>query len=269
MSVTPSSVSRVPLLVHPPVPDASPWLGWGGVPYRIHGVDLQAVEFLLPEHSRLVFQPNTFICGAGIDQLHISWGNSILDPFRRTWSGEKAVLQQVVPQGQPAQVYIGGMQIGRVIPILVTPTRPVICQRGAFLAGLGDLTISVAFTRRMRAGLFGKQGLVFQRVTGNGVLFVHAAGVVVDWTLPDDRVVRVSTNNILAFDATVGYDVQFSGGVMALMFGGQGAFLSQLQGPGRVLVQSIDQNTLLKHATPDIGIFGTADTSATATSRGA
>lgn len=206
--------------------------------------------------DRLVFQPNSFLCGAGgIDQLHVSWGRNLLDPLRRNWAGEQAVLQQVVCDGRPARVVVGGANFGKIIPVDIHPDMPFVCQKGAFLAATGEVEVTVAFTRRLRAGIFGRQGSVFQRLTGNGRAFLHAAGTVIDWTIPDEQVVRVSTRNVLGFEASVGYDIQFSGGALTLMFGSQGAFLSQLQGPGRVLVQSVDQDSLFKNITKTPRIF--------------
>lgn len=235
--------SSLLLPTEPPVPDATPWLAWERVPYRIHGTDVQAVEVLLHEGQRIIFQPRGFVCGIGIDQLHISWGDGLLDPIRRAWAGEEGILQQVVAS-QPASVVIGGDGFGRIVPVAITPERPLICQRGAFLGGLGEIDISIAFTRRLRAGFLGRQGAVFQRISGHGLVFLHAAGVVLDWVVPDERVVRVSTRNILAFDASVGYDLQFAGGALTLLLGTQGAFLSQLQGPGRMLIQTVDHGVL-------------------------
>lgn len=236
---------------------ATPWVETGPVPYRIHGHDIQSVEFAVAVGARVLIQPNSFLCGAGgVDQLHVSWGRRLLDPVRRTWAGEQGVMQQVVGAERPARVVVGGAQFGKIIAVPVRPGRQLICQRGALLAATGEIDISVAFTRRLRVGLLGRQGVVFQRLSGDGEVFLHAAGMVVDWTIPDDSVVRSSTNNILAFEDSVGYDLQFSGGLMTLMFGGQGMFLSQLQGPGRVLIQSVDQNVLFKSVASSPKMFG-------------
>lgn len=230
----------------------SPWFTDGPVPFRILGEDVQEVEFVLEPGQRITLQPNTFVCAAGgVSSLGITWGRRLMDPFYRRWSGEAAVLQEILCEHEPARVVLGAQQIGRIIRMKVTPDRGVIAQRGAFIAATGSVDLGIAFTSRLRAGLFGRQGIVFQRITGEGDVFLHALGTVNDWVLPPGKIARVSTNNILAFDASVGYDVQFSGGALTLLFGGQGFFLSQLEGPGRIVIQSIDHDafttTLAKH----------------------
>lgn len=225
----------------------SPWYTDGPIPFRILGEDIQEAEFLLRPGDRIVLQPRTFVVAAGgVRSLGITWGRRLLDPIYRQWSGEAPVLQEIVCEDRPARVVLGGQQIGRIVRMKVTPECPVICQRGAFIASTGNIDLGVAFTRRLRAGFFGGQGIVFQRATGSGDLFLHALGTINDWWIPPNQIVRVSTNNILAFDASVGYDVQLSGGLLTLMFSGEGFFLSQLEGPGRVITQSLDHDAL-KH----------------------
>lgn len=230
----------------------SPWYTDGPVYFRILGEDIQEVEFLMEPGQRIMLQPDTFVAAVGgVRSLGVTWGRSLLDPVLRRWSGEAAVLQEIVCEDEPARVILGAGQFGRIVRLKVTRDRPIFAQRGAFVAASGTIDLGIAVTARLRAGLFGGQGIVFQRISGEGDVFLHALGTVNDWILPKGKIARCSTNNILAFDASVGYDVQFAGGAMTLLFGSQGFFLSQLEGPGRVITQSLDHgafvNTLVKH----------------------
>lgn len=232
----------------------SHWNTDSPVPYRIRGADIQAVEFFLRPGQSVIAEPGTFLCSAGgIEGININWGKRLIDPLIRKWSGESSILQEFVcSPGSNASLILGAPQVGQVVRMRVCPGRSVICQRGAFIAASGDIQLGLAFTRRVRAGLFGGQGILFQRLdapsgTAGGDVFLHGLGFVVDRHLASHTLMRVSTNNILAFEDTVGYDVQLSGGFLTLVLGGQGAFLSQLEGPGRVLVQSIDHDALTQN----------------------
>lgn len=219
----------------------SEWYADGPVPFRYWGEDVQSLELLMLPGQRVIAQPGAFICGAGgFAGIDISFGRRFMDPFYRKWSGEEAVLQQIRCDGSPGRVLLGAPKFGRIVRLPVRPDCSILCQRGAFIASTGDVDLGVAFTRRIRAGVFGGSGVVFQRASGSGDVFLHALGSYIDWVLPPDKIARISTSNILAFEDSVGYDVQSSGGFLALMFGGEGMFLSQLEGPGRVIVQSIN-----------------------------
>ena len=43
----------------------------------------------------------------------------------------------------------------------------------------------------------------------------------------------------MAFDESVTYDIQFAGGIKTAIFGGEGLFLANMTGPGKVIVQSM------------------------------
>lgn len=225
----------------------SPWFTDGPVYFRILGEDIQEVEFVMEPGQRVMLQPDTFVGAVGgVKSLGITWGRRILDPLYRRWSGEAAVLQEILCEDEPARVVLGAGQFGRIVRLKITPEHPVFAQRGAFIAATGNIDLGIAVTARLRAGLFGGQGIIFQRISGDGDVFLHAMGTINDWILPPKRIARFSTNNILAFDASVGYDIQFSGGAMTLLFGSQGLFLSQLEGPGRIITQSLDHGTFVQ-----------------------
>jgi uncharacterized protein (AIM24 family) len=214
----------------------------GRVRFGIRGAGIQTVEFLLPKGTQLVAQPDAFLYAAGgVRRIGINWGSRLRDPIVRRWSGEAPILSSIVCEGDLARVGIAGPHhVGEVVHIPLTQGRSIVCQRGSFIAALGDVHLSIAFTRRIRAGFFGGQGVVFQRITGEGDVFLHALGRLDQFDVLPERRILVSTKNILCFDGTVGFDVQLSGGLLSLAIGGQGVFLSQLQGPGRVRIQSMD-----------------------------
>lgn len=228
--------------------NVSDWYTDGPVPFRYRGEDIQSVEFVLRPGERIIAQPGAFLCGGGgVRALGITWGRRLLDPFYRKWSGEASVLNEIICENEPGFVVLSAAHIGRIVRMRLEPGHSLICQRGAFMASTGQIDLGIAFTRRVRAGLFGGQGAVFQRITGEGDVFLHAFGSYIDKWLEPGRIMRVSTDNILAFDGSVGYDVQLSGGLLTLLFGGkEGLFLSQLEGPGRVIVQSLDHGEMRK-----------------------
>ena len=53
------------------------------------------------------------------------------------------------------------------------------------------------------------------------------------------ELVKASTGNAVAWENTVSYDIQTIGGVKTALFGGEGLFVTTLQGPGKVILQSM------------------------------
>ena len=96
----------------------------------------------------------------------------------------------------------------------------------------------MAFNKKFGAGLFGGEGFILQKLQGDGLAFLHAGGTVVKREL-NGETLRVDTGCIVAFDATVSYDIEAAGGLKSMVFGGEGLFLATLRGHGTVWLQSL------------------------------
>jgi uncharacterized protein (AIM24 family) len=69
----------------------------------------------------------------------------------------------------------------------------------------------------------------------------------------------VDTGCIVAMQPSVDYDIQFTGSVKTMLFGGEGLFYAMLRGPGRVWLQSLPFSRLASRiyaAAPQTGRGG-------------
>ena len=93
--------------------------------------------------------------------------------------------------------------------------------------------------KKILTGLFGGEGFIMQKLEGDGMVFVHAGGTVVERQLQAGEVLDVDTGCIVALEQTVGFDIRQAGNIKTALFGGEGLFFATLQGPGRVWMQSL------------------------------
>jgi uncharacterized protein (AIM24 family) len=100
--------------------------------------------------------------------------------------------------------------------------------------------LEIAITNKIRAGLFGGEGFILQRMTGQGTVFLHCCGDIIEMTLQPGEVVKVQTGLVVGFDHSVSYDIALAGGITTALFGGEGLFVTTLTGPGKVVLQSMD-----------------------------
>ncbi|MCD6487411.1 MAG: AIM24 family protein, partial [Syntrophobacterales bacterium] len=114
----------------------------------------------------------------------------------------------------------------------------LLCQKDAFLAAAFGTEIGIAFTKRLGAGFFGGEGFILQRLRGDGVVFVHAGGTVIEKKLNND-VLRVDTGCLVAFTKGIDYSIERAGNLKSMFFGGEGLFLATLKGTGTVFLQSL------------------------------
>ena len=101
-----------------------------------------------------------------------------------------------------------------------------------------NVDISVAFTKKFSAGLFGGEGFILQKAQGNGMLFLEVDGDPIERVLAPGEVLKVDTGNVVGFENTVSYEIETVKGLGNIFLGGEGLFLTKLTGPGKVIVQT-------------------------------
>jgi uncharacterized protein (AIM24 family) len=169
--------------------------------------------------------------------------------MRRGLSGEGLALTYVESHEERQSLQLGANQPGHIAAWDLARDGPLIATRGSFLAAWGpELDISVTIARRASVALFGGAGLFLQRISGRGTVLIHASGDLLPRTLAPGEPLLVSTGNLAAFSASVEYSIQGVGGCLRMLFGGEGIFMTRLEGPGRVLLQSLKRGATRRAA---------------------
>ena len=128
---------------------------------------------------------------------------------------------------------------GKIIPMdLGKMGGAILCQKDAFLCAASGTRVGIAFQRRLGAGFFGGEGFILQSLQGDGMVFVHASGTIVERHIQAETL-RVDTGCLVAFESTVDYSIERAGNLKSMFFGGEGLFLATLGGHGRVWMQSL------------------------------
>jgi uncharacterized protein (TIGR00266 family) len=128
---------------------------------------------------------------------------------------------------------------GKIIPINLEEHGTMLCQKDSYLCSALGVDVGIAFTKRFGAGLFGGEGFILQKLSGDGLAFVHAGGSIHYKDLAAGETLRLDTGCLVAFQESVAYDIEMVGGVKTALFGGEGLFFATVRGPGRVYMQSL------------------------------
>jgi len=217
------------------------------IDYTIYGDDLQLVEIELDSGEGVRAEVGTMTYMEDGIQMQTDTGGGIFKGFKRIITGESFFITTFLNSGQGKQrVAFAAPYPGKIVDFdLDQFNGQVLCQRDSFLCAAHGTEIEVAFTKRLGAGFFGGEGFILQRLTGDGMVFVHAGGTVIEKDLAAGENLRVDTGCIVAFATTVDYDIQFIGGFTNAIFGGEGLFLAKLTGPGKVYLQSLPFSRLV------------------------
>ena len=158
----------------------------------------------------------------------------------RMVTGESLFMTHFTHGGSgKARVGFAAPYPGTVIPVdLSQAGGGIICQKDSFLCAARGTKVSVTFSKKIGAGLFGGEGFVLQKLEGDGLAFMHAGGAVMRRELTGETL-RVDTGCIVGFSEGVNYSIERAGSLKSMLFGGEGMFLATLQGHGTVWLQSL------------------------------
>lgn len=166
-------------------------------------------------------------------------GGGVGKMFGRMFSGESMFQNYYTAQGGPGMIAFASSFPGSIRAFEITPDRPVIAQKKAFLAASAGVELSVFFQRKLGAGFFGGEGFIMQKISGNGIAFIEIDGSTMEYNLAPGQQMVVDTGYLAMMDATVSMDVQVVKGVKNVLFGGESLFNTILTGPGRILLQTM------------------------------
>jgi uncharacterized protein (TIGR00266 family) len=209
------------------------------IQHEIVGDDMQAVilsmgsgDVVRAEAGAMMFMTDTIEMDAKME------GGFLGGLKRKFLSGESFFITYFRSNGGAGRVAFAGPYPGKIIPIELRGQQ-LLCQKDSFLCAIGDIDISIAFTRRIGAGFFGGEGFILQKLEGTGQAFLHSGGTIVPMQLGPGEKLRVDTGCLVAFDPSVEYDIVRVGGIKTSLFGGEGLFFAALAGPGRVWLQTL------------------------------
>jgi uncharacterized protein (TIGR00266 family) len=211
-----------------------------GIDFKLKGDDMQLVEVELDPGEGVRAEAGTMLYMSDGIEMQTDTGGGMFKGFKRMITGESFFITTFTYAGSgKGQVAFAAPYPGKIVPVDLSKHKGFLCQKDAFLCADQDVEVEVAFSKKLGAGLFGGEGFILQRLTGQGWAFVHAGGTIMERELKAGETLRVDTGCVAAFSATVDYDINFVGGFKNALFGGEGVFLAKLTGPGTVYLQSL------------------------------
>jgi uncharacterized protein (TIGR00266 family) len=220
------------------------------VEYEVIGDDLQLVEIELDPGETVIAEAGAMTymedgiefeskMGDGSEPDQGFFGR-LFGAGKRALTGESLFMTHFSNRGpKKARVAFAAPYPGKIIALdMAKVGEELICQKDSFLCAALGTRVSIAFSKKIGAGLFGGEGFILQRLQGDGMAFVHAGGTVIQKQLRGERL-RLDTGCLVGFTPGIDYDIERAGGLKSMLFGGEGLFLATLQGTGTVWLQSL------------------------------
>ncbi len=207
--------------------------------YKIVGDVMQALQIELRQGEELFAEAGAMLyMDPGVELQAKMQGGLMKGLMRKFLAGESLFMSTFRCNGAVGKMALANPIAGKIFPIHLNGNT-ILAERNAFLCGIGNIDLSIAFTRRFGAGLFGGEGFILQKLSGQGLLFLHAGGNMLEFDLKPGEQMRVDTGCIVSMADTITYDIQFVGGFRNALFGGEGLFYAVLTGPGHIVLQTL------------------------------
>ena len=210
------------------------------IDYRIHGDDMQLVEIELDPGEGVRAEAGAMLYTTDGIRMQTGTEGGIFRGLKRMVTGESFFITSFVYDGSgKGRVAFAAPYPGKVIPLdLGKLGGKFLCQKDAFLCAAYGTQVGIAFQRRLGTGFFGGEGFILQQLRGDGMVFVHACGTIIERQLQGETL-RVDTGCLVAFEPTIDYNIERAGSLKSMFFAGEGLFLATLSGHGRVWMQSL------------------------------
>ena len=242
--------------VTPPAPAVAP------IPvdlkYRIIGEIMQVVEIDLPQGERvfsetggMLWMDESIEMETSVQKGKENKGtlDTILKAASRVLQGESIFLNYFKAPNAPGKVAFASSFPGKLLAFNLKPDESIIAQRGSFLVGQEEVDLRMEW-RGAGAAFFGGEGLVLQRLTGPGLIFLEIDGELTERNLAAGEKLLIDTGHIACFESSVTYDIRMQKGFKNIFLGGEGIFLARLTGPGKVWIQHMTMPNLAGRLVP-------------------
>jgi len=223
------------------------------IDFKIFGSEMQFVEVELDPGESAVAEAGAMMYKDSYVEMETVFGDAsqgggggfmdkLLGAGKRLLTGESLFMTVFTHKGPggKAHVAFGAPYPGNIIPVTLTNVDGcLICQKDSFLCAAKGVSIGIYFQKKILTGLFGGEGFVMQKLEGDGMVFLHAGGTVVERKLKPGETLHVDTGCLVALEKNVQFEIEQAGNIKTALFGGEGLFFATLHGPGRVWLQSL------------------------------
>ena len=207
--------------------------------YTIEGGTLPVVICRLNSGEAMITERGSMSWMSPNMQMETTTGGGIGRALGRMFAGEALFQNRYTAQGGPGLIAFASSFPGSIRPFSIAPGREIILQKSGFLAAEDTVELSVFFQKKLGSGLFGGEGFIMQRLSGQGLAFAEFDGHVVEYDLAPGQSMVVDTGYLAAMDATCSIDIQAVPGIKNMVFGGEGLFNTVVTGPGKVYLQTM------------------------------
>ena len=207
--------------------------------YEVVGKTVPVVEVTLDKDESMYTQKGAMAWQTQGISMNTNAHGGMMKSLSRMFTGESIFMNTFTSEVDGAKIAFATTVPGDIEAIDLSKYKEGITfQKGSFLCAEPSVELKITLSKKFTAGLFGGEGFILQKATGDGMLFLEVDGDKFEKELAPGEVLKVDTGNVVAFENSVSYEIENVKGLSNIFLGGEGLFLTKLVGPGKVIIQS-------------------------------
>ena len=207
--------------------------------YEIIGGSFPVVECTLKAGESMITQSGSMAYMDPTITMDTSTNGGIEKVIGRLFTREHLFQNIYTSEKDGSKIAFGTSVPGSIKAIKLERGKSIICQKFAFLASHGNIELSTFFNKKIGVGIFGGEGFIMQKLSGDGIVFIEIDGSNKEFELASGEQLILSTGYLVNMDETCTIDVQTVKGIKNIFLGGEGIFNTVITGPGKVTVQTM------------------------------
>ena len=212
--------------------------------YKIHGTVMQTLDVQLRKGEAIYTESGGMAWMRGDISMETSTRGGIMAGVGRMLSGDSLFMTNYTCQSSEGLVVFTPEVPGKILAMTLASGETLICQKDSFMCAQDSVKLEMHFRKKLGAGLFGGEGFILQKITGPGMAFIEIPGEVREYALTAGDEMKVDPGHIAMFEPSVNYDITRVKGLKNIFFSGEGLFLANLKGPGKIWLQSLPLSNL-------------------------
>lgn len=212
--------------------------------YSIEGEPLPVVICSLENEETMITEKGAMSWMSPNMQMETTSNGGFGKMMGRAFSGESMFQNRYTSKNGNGMIAFASSFPGCIRAFNIGPGQEIVAQKSAFLASTAGVELSIFFQKRIGAGLFGGEGFIMQKLSGNGTVFLEFDGYIKEYELGPGQQIIIDTGYLAAMTATCSVDIQSVPGVKNALFGGEGLFNTRITGPGHIWLQSMPVSQL-------------------------
>ena len=161
--------------------------------YEILGGNLPVVVCELSAGESMITESGSMSWMSPNMKMETISGGGMKKMFGRMMSGDSAFQNRYTAEGTDGMIAFASSFPGAIKALEIRNGHSMIVQKSAFLASEEGVELSMHFQKKLGKGLFGGEGFIMQRLSGNGTAFVEIDGHAVEYDLSAGQEILIST----------------------------------------------------------------------------